>query len=120
MLPFVFLKPRLPLRNVGRRIVGIRKIRDHVSPGDSVDFHEYVAADVKRPVGRSGLYDHSRIVRMANHEIDQSPERRIIANKINSGWVRPGAVLRPLLLSRRVNIFVAELRKGRLRCGIEA
>jgi hypothetical protein len=37
-LSFVFLKPCLPLRNVGGRVVGVRKIRDNVSPGDSPDF----------------------------------------------------------------------------------
>jgi hypothetical protein len=56
---------------------------------------------------------------MLNQKLDQSLERPIIANKINSGWVRPGALLGPLLLNRCVSILVAELREGRPRCGIE-
>jgi len=56
---------------------------------------------------------------MLNQKLDQSLERPIIANKIDSGGVRPGAMLRPLLLNRRVSIFVAELRKGRPRLCIE-
>jgi hypothetical protein len=56
---------------------------------------------------------------MLNQELDQSLKRPIITNKINSGWVRPGELLGPLLLNRRVSGFVAELREGRPRCGIK-
>ena len=82
-------------------------------------FREHCVAAIVRPVGWSGLYDHSGIIRMLNQELDQSLKRPIITNKINSGWVRPGELLGPLLLNRRVSGFVAELREGRPRCGIK-
>src|ERR1700692_2602239 len=45
------------------------------SPGDSHDFREYSAAGVVRPVGRTVLHDHSRIIRMLNQNLDQSLKR---------------------------------------------
>jgi hypothetical protein len=88
-----------------------------MSPRDPPNLCEYSAAGIFRPVGQSVLYDHSGIIRVLNQKLDQSLERPIIANKINSGWVRPGAMLGPLLLNCRVSGFVAELREGRPRCG---
>jgi hypothetical protein len=119
MLSLVFPKPCLPLLNVGRRIVGIRKIRDNVSPGDSPDFREYTAADIVGSVGWPVLYDHSRIIRMLNQKLDQGLKRPIIANEINPGWVWPGAVLGPWFLNHCIRTFVAKLREGGPRCGIK-
>jgi hypothetical protein len=57
---------------------------------------------------------------MLNQKLDQGLERPVIANKINSGRVLFNAIwVGPLLLNRCVSIFVAELRKGRPRSGIE-
>jgi hypothetical protein len=51
---------------------------------------------------------------MLNQKLNQSLERPIIANKIDSGcaWVRANALLGPLLLDGRVSALVSEFRQS--------
>src|ERR1035437_10975636 len=127
MLTLVFPEPRFPLGSPGNRIVGVWKVRDNMSPGDSPDVCEYCAAGIVRRIGWSERRSYSRIIRMLDQELDQSLKRPIIPNKIDSGRVpfaaaRVGsdALVGPLPLDCRVGAFFPEFCERRARRSIQA